>query len=117
MSATNKETKNMENETSTEVVIAPAMPVGTIEVNAESVAGLQDARNYSLLSNTDEQLFVNHFNLKSSNSLANGLGKVFLPYQSEMTHIWANDILKKGSYEIGCFQIKICQSNEFPSYV
>ena len=40
--------------------------------------------------------FVNHFNLKSSNSLANGLGKVFLPYQSEMTHIWVNDILSKG---------------------
>jgi hypothetical protein len=44
--------------------------------------------------------FVNHFNLKSSNSLANGLGKVFLPYQSEMTHIWVNDILKKGSCDL-----------------
>ena len=44
--------------------------------------------------------FVNHFDLKSSNSLAYSIGKVFLPYQSEMTHIWANDILKKGSCDL-----------------
>jgi hypothetical protein len=44
--------------------------------------------------------FVNHFDLKSSNALANRIGKVFLPYQSEMTHIWVNDILKKGSCDL-----------------
>jgi hypothetical protein len=44
--------------------------------------------------------FVNHFDLKSSNALAKGIGKVFLPYQSEMTHIWVNDILKKGSCDL-----------------
>ena len=44
--------------------------------------------------------FVNHFDLKSSNSLANSIGKVFLPYQSEMTNIWVNDILKKGSCDL-----------------
>ena len=44
--------------------------------------------------------FVNHFDLKSSNSLASRIGKVFLPYQSDMTHIWANDILKKGSCDL-----------------
>ena len=44
--------------------------------------------------------FVNHFDLKSSNPLASRIGKVFLPYQSEMTHIWVNDILKKGSCDL-----------------
>ena len=39
MSANTKETQNIENETSTEVVVAPAMPVGTVEVNSESVSG------------------------------------------------------------------------------
>ena len=38
--------------------------------------------------------------LTSSNPLINRIGKVFLPYQSEMTHIWANDILKKGSCDL-----------------
>jgi hypothetical protein len=44
--------------------------------------------------------FVNHFDLTSSNELASRMGKVFLPYQSEMTHIWANDILEKGSCDL-----------------
>jgi hypothetical protein len=44
--------------------------------------------------------FVNHFDLKSSNLLANRIGKISLPYQSEMTHIWVNDILKKGSCDL-----------------
>ena len=41
--------------------------------------------------------FVNRFDFKSSNELANRLGNVSLPYQSEMTHLWVNDILTKGS--------------------
>jgi hypothetical protein len=41
--------------------------------------------------------FVNRFDFKSSNELASRLGNVSLPYQSEMTHLWVNDILTKGS--------------------
>jgi hypothetical protein len=44
--------------------------------------------------------FVDHFDFKSSNELASRLGKVSLPYQSEMTHIWINDILTKGSCDL-----------------
>ena len=44
--------------------------------------------------------FVDHFNFKSSNELAGRMGRIFLPYQSEMTHLWVNDILKKGSCDL-----------------
>ena len=44
--------------------------------------------------------FVNHFEFISSNELASGIGKVSLPYQSEMTHLWVNDILTKGSCDL-----------------
>jgi predicted dehydrogenase len=44
--------------------------------------------------------FADHFNFISSNDLASRLGKVSLPYQSEMTHIWVNDILTKGSCDL-----------------
>ena len=33
---------------------------------------------------------------KSSNGLAGRIGKASFPYQSEMTHLWVNDILSKG---------------------
>ena len=44
--------------------------------------------------------FVNHFEFISSNELASRIGKVSLPYQSEMTHLWVNDILTKGSCDL-----------------
>ncbi len=44
--------------------------------------------------------FVGHVDFKSSNKLASQIGKVALPYQSEMTHIWVNDILSKGSCDL-----------------
>ena len=44
--------------------------------------------------------FVGHVDFKSSNKLASRIGKVALPYQSEMTHIWVNDILSKGSCDL-----------------
>ncbi len=44
--------------------------------------------------------FVDHFNFKSSNELAGRMGRIFLPYQSEMTHLWVNDILEKGSCDL-----------------
>jgi len=44
--------------------------------------------------------FVNLFDFKSSNELASRMGKVSLPYQSEMTHIWVDDILTKGSCDL-----------------
>ena len=39
MSTTKETTKNIENENTTEVAVAPAMPVGTVEVNRDSVSG------------------------------------------------------------------------------
>ena len=51
--------------------------------------------------------FVNHFEFKSSNELASRLGKVSLPYQSEMTHIWVNDILTKGSCDLPTYSNSI----------
>ena len=44
--------------------------------------------------------FVDHFDLKSSNPLTSQIRKFILPYQSEMTHTWANDILTKGSCDL-----------------
>jgi hypothetical protein len=44
--------------------------------------------------------FVDYFDFKSSNGLANNIGKVFFPYQSEMTHLWVNDILSKGNCDL-----------------
>ena len=44
--------------------------------------------------------FVSPVDFKSSNKLASQIGKVTLPYQSEMTHIWVNDILLKGSCDL-----------------
>jgi hypothetical protein len=56
---------------------------------------LNGAEKYLLTTN-----FVDHFDLKSSNKLSSRLGKVSLPYQSELTHIWVNDILIKGSCDL-----------------
>jgi len=44
--------------------------------------------------------FVDHFDFQSSNELASRMGKVSLPYQSEMTHIWVDDILTKRSCDL-----------------
>ena len=52
-------------------------------------------KNFTLVTN-----FVDHFDFKSSNELASRLRKVSLPYQSEMTHIWVDDILTKGSCDL-----------------
>jgi hypothetical protein len=37
---------------------------------------------------------------ESSNDLSRRIGKASLPYQSQMTHIWVNDILTKGSCDL-----------------
>jgi hypothetical protein len=44
--------------------------------------------------------FMDQFDFQSSNQLASRMGKVSLPYQSEMTHIWANDILTGGACDL-----------------
>ena len=36
----------------------------------------------------------------STNDLASRIGKAFLPYQSQLTHIWAKDIFEKGSCDL-----------------
>ena len=52
--------------------------------------------------------FMDHFDFKSSNGLASQIGKVSLPYQSEMTHIWVNDILTKGSCDLPTYSNSMC---------
>ncbi len=37
-----------------------------------------------------------HFDFESSNGLENKIKETSFPYQSEMTHIWVNDILSRG---------------------
>lgn len=47
--------------------------------------------------------FAGHVELQSSNALANRIGKASLPYQSQLTHIWVNDILTKGSCDLPAY--------------
>ena len=57
-------------------------------VTIEIQNGLEE---YLLVTN-----FTDHIDFKSSNELSSRIGRTSLPYQSEMTHIWANDIITKG---------------------
>ena len=57
------------------------------------------------IQNGPEEYFVtfnslDHIDFKSSNGLSSRIGKVTLPYQSEMTNIWVKDILTKGSCDL-----------------
>ena len=57
------------------------------------------------IQNGPEEYFVtfnslDHIDFKSSNGLSSHIGKVTLPYQSEMTNIWVKDILIKGSCDL-----------------
>ena len=66
------------------------------EVNGPITIDIQNGpEQYRLVTN-----FVNHFELTSSNELASRMGKVSLPYQSEMTHLWVSDILTKGTCDL-----------------
>jgi len=56
---------------------------------------LNGSEKFTLVTN-----FMDHFDFKSSNELASHMGKVSLPYQSEMTHLWVNDIFTKGSCDL-----------------
>jgi len=56
---------------------------------------LNGSEKFTLITN-----FMDHFDFKSSNELASHMGKVSLPYQSEMTHLWINDIFTKGSCDL-----------------
>ena len=61
--------------------------------------------------------FVNRFDFKSSNELANHLGNVSLPYQSEMTHLWINDILTKGSCNLPTYANSVNLHLELSQYL
>ena len=45
-------------------------------------------------------IVTNHVDFESSNGLENKIKEAYFPYQSEMTHIWVNDILSKGSCDL-----------------
>jgi hypothetical protein len=47
--------------------------------------------------------FAGFVKFKSSNDLASRTGEISLPYQSELTHIWANDIQTKGSCDLSTY--------------
>jgi hypothetical protein len=44
---------------------------------------------------------------ESSNDLANQIGEPILPYQSQLTHIWVDDILSRGTCELPTYEESI----------
>ena len=44
--------------------------------------------------------FLDHVDFKSSNGLANSIGKATFPRQSQLTHVWVKDILSQGSCDL-----------------